>query len=304
MVKRKKANKEYVLEELSFTELKERKQGMQNLIQYHWAYYSELAGQREVIRDELQSVLQEKSIDNFEFSEWQRAVKWKYSLHPLSSVGSITYIGQRFNYGNDINGNIAPFHGLYLAIDKDTALQETLGQSSDKVGSLTSRELALSSSQSETLISVSGKLDKVFDLRNARALTKFVNLIKNFKISSSLKKQAKLLGLDAPNIVVKPKQLLDSLLEKDWRRHANLYDIPSNSQIFGHIIYEAKIGGIIYKSKLTGKDCLVIFPDNFQNTESFIQLDDDAPSESVPICIDESNYMLSKMTHEQVLSIS
>lgn len=54
-----------------------------------------------------------------------------------------------------------------------------------------------------------------------------------------------------------------SLLSADWREKSNHYDIPKNPQVFGHLIYTANIEGILYPSKLTGKQCLTIYPRNF-----------------------------------------
>jgi hypothetical protein len=56
------------------------------------------------------------------------------------------------------------------------------------------------------------------------------------------------------------------------------FDVPSTSQIFGQLAIDAGIEGIVYPSKFTNKNCLVIFPQNFEkNSKSFIQLDDTAP---------------------------
>lgn len=303
----KKVNKKshnFFLEEVSFNELKERKQRTEDLINYHWAYYSELAVQREAIKDEIYSVLRDKCLNSYQFKSWQRAVKYKYSLHPLSCVGSMTYIGQRFNYGKDINSNLTAFPALYLASDKDTALQETLGQTSvEESSTLSARELALGNPQSETIVSVSGELETVFDLRNSKNITKFVNLVKNFTISRSLKKEAKRLGKISTDVVTKPKQLWDTILVDEWQQHGNFYDVPSNSQIFGHILNEAGISGVLFNSRLTGKECLSIFTDNFPNTNSWVGLDDEAPLVEIPAKLDSSNSILARMTNKEVLAI-
>jgi hypothetical protein len=302
--KKKFNKKEFVLEEVSFQELKEQKKRTQAFINYYWNYYSELALQREQIKDPIFEVLREKCISGYKFSNWQRAVKYKYSFHPLSCVGSMTFIGQRFNYGRDINGNLTAFPALYIAADKDTALQETLGQTNNNSEKrLSSQELALMNPQSETIVSVSGCLENVFDLRNSRGLTKFVNLVKNFKLSTSLKGQAKALNENTPNVVEKPKQLFDSIMVPDWRQQVTLYDVPSNSQIMGHILNEAGISGVLYNSKLTGKECIAIFTENFENTNSFIELDDDAPLEQIPGKLDSNNFKIALMTDKEILNL-
>ena len=56
------------------------------------------------------------------------------------------------------------------------------------------------------------------------------------------------------------------------------FDVPYSSQIFGQLVAEAGIDGILYPSKFTGKDCLAIFPQNFDDSSgSFLELDGDLP---------------------------
>lgn len=76
--------------------------------------------------------------------------------------------------------------------------------------------------------------------------------------------------------------------------------MPSNSQIFGHLVYLAGIEGILYKSKLTEKNCLVIFPSNFVGTESYIALDDDPPHPLVPTRIDETNWKKTEINFHEL----
>src|ERR1035438_2162895 len=109
MVKRRKPKLhkphtvEYLLEQGTLQEMLEAKERSNALLKYHWDYYSELALQRSQIQEELKRSLIQACITNYKFSKWQRAVKWKYGLHPLSTVGSVTGIGQRFNTGVDVN---------------------------------------------------------------------------------------------------------------------------------------------------------------------------------------------------------
>lgn len=296
-------NKEYVLENISLAELKTTKKREHDLVNYHWAYYSELALQRENIKFKLKEVLLDKCIRNYSFKGWQRAVKYKYSLHPLCSIGSTKFIGGRFNYGEDINGEIKAFPALYITEDKDTALQETLGQMPPSVDmGLSSRELALTNKQSETIVSVTGELDTVFDLTTSKSLTKFVNLTKSFKLSAQLKNQAKKLNIDPPAVVQKPKELFDGIMEENWRAGINLNDTPFNGQIFGHILYEAGVSAILYKSKLTKKECLSIFIENFKDSDCSIKIDDEAP-DGAEYCLDSENYKASLLTHNELQAL-
>jgi hypothetical protein len=279
----------YILETGNLLDLRKAKRKTAAYLNYFWNYYSELAYQRSQIRDELHQALNEACTKDYKFQRWQRAVRYKYSLDPLSTGGSVRGIGSRFNIGEDFSLNLPCFSALYLARDKDTALQETLGQVVVDNSELSPREIALTSPQSETIVSVSGQLETVFDIRTSASLRRFTNLIKNFKLSRSLIGQARRLGERAPELVTVPSKLRESLVEENWRAPPRLFDVPSNSQIFGHLVFTAGIEGVLFPSKLTGKNCLAIFPQNFVRTSSFVELDDPVPQEVEVTRIDSSN---------------
>lgn len=299
-IPRKPPTIEYLMEQGSLGDIERFKKITIQILKYQWAYYAELAHQRNQIHDELKKVLIQSS-ENFRFEKWQRAVKWKYGLHPLSTAGSLAFIGGRFNAGIDINSTIPSFAALYLAVDKDTALQETLGQTEVKGSKLSARELALLNPQSEVIVSVSGELEKVIDIRTAAKLNAFVELTKGFKLSVALEKFAKRLGLQKPTIVRHSQELLDTLLREEWRTLPTVGDVPANSQIFGQLIYQAGIEGILYPSRLTGKDCLAIFPNNFAVTSSYITLDDEPPHSDVPRRIDSTNWRICELSAKELI---
>lgn len=296
-----KRSVQYLLEAGTLADMQEAKLITAALVKYQWDYYAELARQRNAIQEEIKEALIQTCI-SYEPCKWQRAVKYKYGLHPLSTVGSLTYIGGRFNTGSGVNTEVPNFPALYLAQDKDTALQEHLGQEPATLGSeLTPRESALTNPTSETIVSVSGKLDKVFDLTNADNLAPFVEVIKNFTLSDELKAIAKNLQIENPGIVKTAAKLRETLLHHDWRELPNNYDVPSNSQIFGHLVFSSGIEGILYPSKLTEKPCLAVFPRNFFGTDSYIMLDDETPHPKVPRRIDGSNWRVSEWGANEII---
>jgi hypothetical protein len=164
------------------------------------------------------------------------------------------------------------------------------------------REIALTNPASEVIVSISGCLENVFDLTQTTHLDTFVELIKDFKISKQLREKARQLQLkiDDSLIIQSPKKLLQALLNPHWRINPASFDIPANSQIFGHLIYLAGIEGILYPSKFTKKLCLALFLNNFANTDSFIQLDDTPPHPDVPTKIDENNWCISELNFEEL----
>jgi hypothetical protein len=200
------------LEQGTLRDLRAAKETTQRLIEYGWRVYSELALQRSGIEERLKHALNRAAIGNFSFRGWQRAVRYRYSLHPLCIVGSLKDPGGRFNIGDIDPARFPQFPALYLALDKDTALQETLGQVPPAAGSgLSAQEIALTNPQSVTIVSVSGTLERIIDLRAPERLKAFVELIKDFTISPELKKEARELGVPGPGVVKTPKRLAETL---------------------------------------------------------------------------------------------
>jgi len=121
---------EHLLEKGTIKSLIEGKRLNQEYIKYQWDFYSELAYQRSQIQDHLILSIQESCVANFKIDSWQRVTKWKYSNHPLSTIGSLVSYGGRFNVGGDISSSdtLKTFQALYLAEDQGTAQVEALGQ--------------------------------------------------------------------------------------------------------------------------------------------------------------------------------
>lgn len=174
--------------------------------QFHWEFYSELALLRSRIYEELKTSLRERA-EPFDFSKWQRAVKYKYCLSPLSTKGSLVDPGGRFNIGEIDRARFPVFSALYLASNKRTALAELLGREGP-ANSFSAEELALTKPTSITVVSVSGKLESALDVRDVKNLARFANLIKDFKVSSKLRMKSRKVGLEVPlvrnaNLLVK-----------------------------------------------------------------------------------------------------
>jgi len=261
----------------------------EQLVQFFWEYYAELAFQRNQVYDSLKSSLREGAAP-FEFSRWQRVVKYRYSLDPLSTKGSVVDPGGRFNIGAIDTARYPVFPALYLASDKGTALAELLGR--DMPGSsLTAEEFVLTKPDSVTAVSVSGKLESVLDARDRRNLAGFVNLIKDFRLSGPLTAKARRLGLSPLLRLVRTvSRMVEVLQDLNWRAMPMRLDSPSPSQVFGRIVMDAGIEGIIYNSVLTHKPCLAIHPQNFPNYSYVVELDDPAPTQNVHTRIDAATF--------------
>ena len=138
-------------------------------------------------------------------------------------------------------------------------------------------------------MSVSGKLESVLDIRERSNLTPFVNLVKGFRLPKSLVQQARRVR-EQLRLVQTAKELGDALEGRAWRNWPMVYDVPATCQVFGGLVKDAGIEGIQYNSAITESECLAIFPQNFLNSSSFLQLDDPAPAEKVQSRIDSSNF--------------
>lgn len=260
----------------------------EQFLEFQWEYYSELAFRRNKIYDSLKDSLRENARP-YEFASWQRAVKYKYSLNPLHTSGSRADPGGRFNIGAIDPSRYPVFPALYIASDKGTALAEILGHKGDGAP-LTPEELALTEPDSVCVVSISGKLESVLDTSQVGALEAFVSLIREFKLSDGLVSKARKLGLRPLQLINTVERLRKELSEPKWRVSPMQLDVPAAPQIFGRIVLDAGIEGILYISALTDKYCMAVYPQNFGASTSFIELDDATPSESVPGRIDANSF--------------
>ena len=187
-----------------------------------------------------------------------------------------------------MNPNLIPqFSALYIAQDKETAEKELW--SYKNFSKMSPFDFSLTHSISA--VSVQGVLDMVFDVRGYKKLTKVIKILKKFKFSSVLKAQGRKLK-KVSEVIQTRKRLHESILEDRWREKPMRFDIPSNSQIFGQMVQSSGITGILYYSCNNQKECLTIFPKNFKNSSSFIELIDTPPNKKIPKKIDSSNFRI------------
>jgi hypothetical protein len=282
----------------------ERVAELQNRFTATW--HKIAADQRSEIYENLKEALLKNAVTDFEIKNWQRSVHYKYSLHPLCTIGSIRYIGGRFNYGDEIREDVSSFPALYIAKDKKTALQEHLAQpsSNDSTNQVSSVELALSKPDSNTTVSVNGKLSKVINLNDAKSLKDFINIIKKFKLPPEFSLWAKNAHMPSTNLglVRSITALINVLLMPNWRAEPVVYNTPSTSQEFGELVMLAGIDGIIYPSKFDEQPCAAIFLQNFCNNDSYIEISGDVPDVQMVTKIDGSNYKLAELEYKHFLA--
>jgi len=269
-----------------------------DLKQFHYQFYYSLQALRTTHYDELCGALRMSSSAVYCLDNWVRIVDHQYTLEPLSSKGSLKWLGGRFNIGCDVDPTqFTSFNGFYIAENEETAYREKFGlKKSDVSNGLSSDELALRKANSYSVFYMSGKVHDLFDLTNSKNLDDFVKIIKQFKISDEVTNLAIKLGMREPIRTVKSSdQLHASLLADDWRKLPAQFDIPSNTQVFGKILADSGFEGVLYPSAKENKfKCLALFPQNFKNTESYIQL-------SGNIAQDVELRSLSRHTWEQLI---
>lgn len=258
-------------------------------VRYYWEYYTSLARQRTEKSDEIKRCLLSAAEVPSPLKRWQRVVDYRYSLHPLSAVGSlITDPGGRFNIGDIDRTQFPPFPALYLAADQSTAIVERFGEIEAPAG-LSNLDFALRSGPSFSCVSVSGCLDSVVDLRHRERLRSFVDIIKTFKLPTDLAAHARELGIDPPSVIGSVDELISALTRPGWREEPMQVDIPAASQIFGQLVWSAGIEGIVFPSSRSGAACVAIFPENLSSS-SFAELDDKAPAGVTHLRLDGTTY--------------
>lgn len=144
----------------------------------HWHRYAEMTGQRAKVMDGIKAALAGAAIGPYSFKSLQRAVKYRWCLNPLSPAGSLTDPGGRFNIGKIDPARYPMAPALYLAADKNTATQELFNMDMSDRHGLSAQDLALTRSDSITIVDVAGCLDTILDLNQPERLKPFVDIIK------------------------------------------------------------------------------------------------------------------------------
>jgi hypothetical protein len=229
--KDKKEETRYVLDQFTRTDFREWQNLADGLDAYHVSLYFYLEGLRNLHQEEIRKALQAPDSTSITLNNWARIVSYKYTLAPLSAVGSLRF-GGRFNIGADINpSQFPPFPALYIAETYETAYAEKFEMtiSEDRSG-LSGHELALSKPTSFTHASISGELNNLFDASRNLSFTDFLEIINKFRIPRELKASALRVGIKKP-LVINPAMLKQTLLGNDWRHYPVLGEFLNHAAI-------------------------------------------------------------------------
>jgi hypothetical protein len=262
----------------------------QGIIDYTAEHYAFFAGRRSQLMDELkQSLLYEQK--KFEFSQWRRIVSNQYSNTPLSTTGSVlSFPGGRFNIGI-IDERFPQFPALYIAEDTETAYLESMGlRRTDNIAGLTANELAAAGNFSH--YNIRGSLTQILDLTILDSVKGFYEIINNIQLPIYYRHEASRLKINPMNPVNSLAQLHETILNENWRLMPMQFDVPANSQILGQIARAAGLEGILYPSTITGHKSIAVFPDNFKNSEAYIEIEGKTANTVINKKIDQNTYQL------------
>jgi len=292
--KSRKTSSEVLLDEFTTADVRIWGQRFKSIQELNYRYYYCLHAQRASKYQEICQSLKDNSFQQFKFNDWHRVVNYEYSLTPLSYLGSLRWIGGRFNFGQDIDDSqFSPFPCFYIAEDFETAYREKYGLDSNETkDGLTSAELAQQKNNSFSAVLIKGEINNIFDLTVTRNLNDFLEITKEFTISKDIIDLAKTLNLKKPMVAKTSSKLRDSLLIQNWRSVPVELDVPSNPQIFGKILLDSGFEGVLYPSTKGSKKCLAIFVENLVNSSSFVDLSGRFPDEILYQRLDSQTWRL------------
>ena len=282
---------QYLVEKISQLDLRAWKGAARKVGSFHIRLFYYLAGMRADHAQEIRDALWNSKTDAFKRDRWYRIVNFQYSDNPLSPKGSLIN-GGRFNYGSDIDPKtFHPFQALYIAEDEATAYAERFTSSSkNKSTSFKPHELALRTEGSYSVVAVNFDVANILDISNERNLQAFVEVVSKFPMPEDLKRLGQEIGRQPPWLIVSTKELKEIFLDDNWRSHPMQFDIPSNPQILGKLLFDAGFEGVIYpSSKAARKKCVAVFSENFENSNSFVELADPAHAGVIHTRLDSQN---------------
>ena len=226
-------------------------------------YYNE----REKIKEEIIFSLNDKTTA-YSLKDWFRLTRTKYAIHPLNCKGSVEdATGGRFNIGSIKKDRFPTFPALYIGNEKETCIKEVYS----------GMEHFFSSKKSDSLFRISGHIYSMLDITKKGSLNRFIKTIKQITLSKQLQNRLKKLNINTERTSIQSmKQFEKIIYNKNWKIYPNIHDIPAPSQVLGQLAKEAGIEAILYKStkKLRTELCMVVFPENFKNSDSYIKLED------------------------------
>jgi len=256
-------------------------------ISFHYA----LAAQRQIHLGDLLRTLRAAARESpFTFSDWVRICDYRYSHQPLNAYGSTIGAGGRFNYGDALdNIKDLPFPALYLASNEGVAHREFFAAQPSNDSGLTAHDMALMRERDYALYHVDGTIHHLLDLAKPAKLKKFTKVLRRFTVSGDVLALAKLAGITPRPLVFDVHSLTKAVMEVNWRGWSRQHGLPASCQVFGELAWSAGFEAILYPSTKSGGQCLALFPQNFDRSDSKVTLRSEGPPNAVTT-LDASNW--------------
>lgn len=287
---------ELLVEHFSDRQFREWKGRADILQEYHYLWWYELAAQQAQANGPLIEALKSSRPIHQDLAGWGRAIQYKYCNSPLSAIGSLKWVGGRFNYGRDIAPRYMPFPALYVAEDAETGIRELHGLTrEDGRAGLTAEELALASSSSFTWFSIDGKLSNIFDLTKPDPLEEIMTLISRFSLSRRVRDFEDKHSLAPLRLARTADQLFQSMLTEHWRQYPTMFNSPANSQLFATWLIQAGFEGVKYISTKSGKASVAVFTRQFEHSDSVIAVVD-PPAEATHCLLNRDTFKEAEET--------
>lgn len=184
-----------------------------------------------------------------------------------------TWRACRLNYGNDLDTRFPRFPAFYIAENRATAHSEMFQLTTEPTGKLSAEEMNFQPSQSIAAYALAGTVHQVFDLTKPENLAPFLEMTKSFTISSEMRRMEKHNALAARQVAQTPEQLMQTLMDPDWRAYPMYADIPANSQVLGSLLQDAGFEAVLYDSvRRAGGRAMAIFPRCLSSSTSSIRV--------------------------------
>jgi RES domain-containing protein len=256
-------------------------------ISFHYA----LAAQRQIhLGDLLRALRAAARPSPFMFSNWVRMCDYRYSHQPLNAYGSTIGAGGRFNYGDAIdNTKEQPFPALYLASNEPVAHREFFGTQPSNDRGLTAHDMALMRERDYALYHVDGTIHHLLDLTKPAALRKFAKVLQRFTVSKDVLALAVNAGIKPRPLVADVNSLMKATMELNWRGWSRQHGLPASCQLFGELAWSAGFEAILYPSTKGSGECLALFPQNFDRSDSKVTLRGEGPPNTITT-LDASNW--------------
>lgn len=201
--------------------------------------YFALEPERRRLRLQLLDALKLQQPKPLRLHGWVRIVDYQYTNMPLSSAGSLTGFGGRFNAGMDLDaGTLNPWPALYLAEDYETAYREKFQlKSSHTVDGLKAEELALQNGRSHSTVLLQGLMDRAFDMTVPRNLDAVASVLKKIRMPQRVKDLKKKLGLKPTDIsmIQNGQSLYNAVLLYNWRVQPAQFGLPARSHVLAEL---------------------------------------------------------------------